>query len=172
MACTSWFRSRFFGALICAAALAPIALAALPVAGKEDAPPLPDDKIVVDIDAMDEEVFRVGVPDLIGKPATHAVGGADILRNDFRLMPGFRVIGPGAIRHDVVTPGLGVDLGSWSVLGANGVIKGVISESRRGAVRIELRFTSRRAVGRQRSPRSIRALPIRFVHGCTILRTG
>ncbi|MEM7134926.1 MAG: hypothetical protein AAF500_00025 [Myxococcota bacterium] len=117
--------------------LLPAVLSTVPAASEEDAPPLPDDKIVVDIDAADEEVFRIGIPDLIGSPAKDAVGGADVLRNDFRLMPGFRVIGPSAIRHDVTGPGL--DSASWSVLGTNGVIKGVVSGGS-SALRIELRF--------------------------------
>lgn len=122
--------------MVCVVA-APVVLAALPAASEEDAPPLPGDKIVVDIDAADEEVYRIGIPDLIGSPAKEAVGGADILRNDFRLMPGFRVIGPNAIRHDVSGPS--IDLASWSVLGANGVIKGSVSGSASN-LNVELRF--------------------------------
>ncbi|MDH3199854.1 MAG: hypothetical protein OEM15_03070 [Myxococcales bacterium] len=139
MALTASAHRRFRGSLLCALVLMPVVFAAMPAASEDDAPPLPEDKIVVDIDAADEEVFRIGIPDLVGEPAIHAVGGADVLRNDFRLMPGFRVIGPGAIRHDFVSRGIAIDLDSWSVLGANGVIKGTIS-SRRSNVIVELRF--------------------------------
>lgn len=125
--------------MVTAFVLVPLGLAAMPVAGEDDAPPLPEDKIVVDIDATDEEVFRIGIPDLMGTPAVYAVGGGDVLRNDFRLMPGFRVIGPSSIRHDYVSKGIGVDLGAWSALGANGVIKGVISGGQT-SVNLELRF--------------------------------
>ncbi len=138
---------RFQDALLCALVLVPVIFAAMPAASEEDEPPLPEDKIVVDIDAAEEEVFRIGIPDLIGEPSIHAVGGADVLRNDFRLMPGFRVIGPASIRHDYVSRGIDVDLSSWSVLGANGVIKGVISSSRSN-VTVELRFYQSTGAGR------------------------
>jgi len=139
MALTALAHRGFREALFCALVLTPVVFAAMPAASEDDAPPLPNDKIVVDIDAEDEEVFRIGIPDLIGDPKNYAVGGADVLRNDFRLMPGFRVIGPDSIRHDVASMGAGVDLGAWSVLGANGVIKGTISSSR-SRVFLELRF--------------------------------
>ncbi|MGB5813383.1 MAG: hypothetical protein WBG86_22805 [Polyangiales bacterium] len=119
--------------------LAPIAFAAMPAAREDEAPPLPEDKIVVDIDAADEEVFRIGIPDFAGSPATISVGGADVLRNDFRLMPGFRVIGTSAIRHDSKSLGVGVDLGQWAALGASGVIKGAVSGGQAN-VDLELRF--------------------------------
>ena len=138
MALTRFEHRGRTAAWIALLAVAPIAVAAIPAAGEEEAPPLPGDKIVVDIDAADEEVFRIGIPDLLGEPRV-AVSGADILRNDFRLMPGFRVIGTASIRHDVTTPGLEVDVNAWSVLGANGVIKGTVSGSG-SSLFVELRF--------------------------------
>jgi len=120
-------------------ALGPMVFAAWPAVGQEEAPPLPEDKLVVDIDAPDEDVFRIGIPNLLGEPEEQAVSGGAILRNDFRLMPGFRVIGPESIRHDYVGSGLGVDLGAWAVLDANGVIKGQV-RGNDAALSIELRF--------------------------------
>jgi len=124
-----------------------VVLSAAPAVGEDEPLPLPEDKIVVDIDAPDEEVFRIGIPNLIGEPAQHAANGSVVLQNDFRLMPGFRVIGPKSIRHDYVSEGLGVDLGAWSVLGANGVIKGQMFGNDT-ALSVELRFyqSSRGAV--------------------------
>jgi TolB protein len=116
-----------------------VVFSAWPTVGQEDAPPLPEDKIVVDIDAPDEEVFRIGIPNLLGEPEQEAANGGAILQNDFRLMPGFRVIGPQSVRHDYVGLGLGVDLGSWAVLGANGVIKGQVF-GKRSTLVVELRF--------------------------------
>ena len=107
--------------------------------GQDEAPPLPEDKIVVDIDAPEEDVFRIGIPNLIGEPTASATLGGSVLQNDFRLMPGFRVIGPSSLRHDLESQGLGVDLGAWAVLGANGVIKGLIGGNDT-ALRVELRF--------------------------------
>ncbi len=155
MALTASAHRGFRAALFCALVLTPVVFAAVPVASKDDAPPLPDDKIVVDIDAADEEVFRIGIPDLIGEPKNYAVGGADVLRNDFRLMPGFRVIGPSSIRHDWVSMGINADVASWSVLGANGVIKGTISSSR-SSVNLELRFYQSTGEGRAALQRTYR----------------
>jgi TolB protein len=107
--------------------------------GQKEAPPLPEDKIVVDIDAPDEDVFQIGIPNLLGNPSKYAEEGGEILQNDFRLMPGFRVIGPSSVKHDAAAQGLGVDLGAWATLGANGVIKGLIGGND-SALRVELRF--------------------------------
>ncbi|MGB8332233.1 MAG: hypothetical protein WCE62_19065 [Polyangiales bacterium] len=134
------FRRRWlWGVLAVALAVGPAVLTASPAVGEEEPPPLPEDKIVVDIDAPSEEVFRIGIPNLIGEPAQHAANGGAVLQNDFRLMPGFRVIGPQSVRHDYVSEGLGVDLGAWSVLGANGVIKGQMFGNET-ALSVELRF--------------------------------
>lgn len=113
--------------------------AGYPVKSQKDAPPLPGDRLVVDIDAPEEQVFRIGIPDLLGKPGRAAREGADILRNDFRLMPKYRVIGPEAIRHRYAAAGLEIDPGPWSMLGANGVIKGEV-EPRGSGFAVELRF--------------------------------
>ena len=126
-------------ALALGLALGPIVLSALPAAGEDEPPPLPEDKIVVDIDAPEEEVFRIGIPNLIGEPEQQAAIGGAVLQNDFRLMPGFRVIGPNSVRHDYVSEGLGIDLGAWALLGANGVIKGQMFGSD-AALTVELRF--------------------------------
>ncbi len=125
--------------LVAGLALGTVVFSGLPANGQEDAPPLPEDKIVVDIDAPDEEVFRIGVPDLIGEATLHAANGGAVLQNDFRLMPGFRVIGPKSIRHDYASKGLDVDLGAWAILGANGVIKGQLFGND-AALSVELRF--------------------------------
>ncbi|TFH31101.1 MAG: hypothetical protein E4H00_04035 [Myxococcales bacterium] len=142
------FRHRWLRAtLVATLAVVPVLLAGVPASGEEDAPPLPEDKIVVDIDAPDEEVFRIGIPDLLGDSKPHTAAGGAVLQNDFRLMPGFRVIGPQSVRHDYESMGLGVDLGAWAVLGANGVIKGQVFGSDAALV-VELRFyqSSRGAV--------------------------
>ena len=118
------FRHRWLRAtLVAVLALGPVVFSVVPAGGQEDAPPLPEDKIVVDIDAPDQEVFRIGVPNLLGDPKPHAANGGAILQNDFRLMPGFRVIGPQSVRHDYARSGLGVDLGAWAILGANGFVE-------------------------------------------------
>ena len=115
------------------------ALYAAGVNGQAEAPPLPEDKIVVDIDAPEEDLFQIGIPNLIGEPSARTQEGGAILQNDFRLMPGFRVIGPSSVTHDAAGKGLGVDLGAWAMLGANGVIKGLVGGND-ASLRVELRF--------------------------------
>ena len=133
------FRQRLLRWLFFLGVLLVPLVSSAPHAFGQDEEPLPEDRIVVDIDAPDEEVFRIGIPNFIGEPSAHAVNGSAILQNDFRLMPGFRVIGPSAVRHDYESIGLGVDLEAWSALGANGVIKGLVGGNEAG-LRVELRF--------------------------------
>jgi TolB protein len=136
----TWLKYRF-GSLggKALAVWALVACSALPAVGQEEAPPLPEDKIVVVIDAPEEEVFRIGIPDLIGESKLLTAAGGAVLQNDFRLMPGFRVIGPQSVRHDSSGLGLGVDMGAWAILGANGVIKGQVFGGNQG-LSVELRF--------------------------------
>jgi len=128
-----------FLSLVIPTALAFVATFGSIASSEDEALPLPEDKIVVDIDAPDQEVFLIGIPKLIGEPARRADEGGTILQNDFRLMPGFRVIGPSSVRHDAEGNGLRVDVGAWAMLGANGVIKGMMAGND-AALRVELRF--------------------------------
>lgn len=134
------FRQRLLGALwVLGMALAPLVSFTPQALGQEEEAPLPEDRIVVDIDAPEEEVFLIGIPKLLGAPEPYVTTGGAVLQNDFRLMPGFRVIGPSAVRHDYQSKGLGVDLEAWSALGANGVIKGMLGGNEAGLM-VELRF--------------------------------
>lgn len=116
-----------------------LCMATLGAKSQKEAPSLPDEMLVVDIDAPEQELFRIGIPDFVGESGARAREGADILRNDFRLMPGYRVIGPESVRHDDRSKGLEIDLGPWAALGANGVIKGKLEE-RGSQLAVELRF--------------------------------
>lgn len=133
------FRHMAWGAFAAGAAIVGLFSFAALAVGQEEAPPLPEEKLVVDIDAPDEDVFRIGIAKLSGEPASEVAVGGSVLQNDFRLMPGFRVIGPASVRHDTDANGLGVDLGAWAILGANGVIKGLVGGNDT-ALRVELRF--------------------------------
>lgn len=134
------FRQRFLRSLgVIGVLLTPFISLAPHAIGQEEEASLPEDRIVVDIDALDEDVYRIGIPKLLGEPEAYVTSGGAVLQNDFRLMPGFRVIGPSAVHHDYETSGLGVDLGAWSALGANGVIKGMVGGNEAG-LRVELRF--------------------------------
>ena len=116
--------------------------AALPATGQTPgAPadqPLPTEMVVINIDAPENEEFRVGIPDLLGA-VPHRQSGTEVLRNDFLLMPGYRVIDPRSIRHDLAAEGLDMRPASWSALGANAVIKGSVTE-RDGRLELEMRL--------------------------------
>ncbi len=102
-----------------------------------DDPALPGG-VVVDIDAIESQAMRLGIPNLLGSGADANVGG-EILRQDFTLFPGYRVVGPDSVRHDVSASGLGIRAGAWGALNVDGVIKGELTTqgSRRTA---EMRF--------------------------------
>ncbi len=104
-------------------------------AGEE--PPLPTD-VVVDVDAIESNVVKIGIPDLVG-PARWGSEGGGILRRDFHLMPGYRVIGPRQINFDTESEGLGMDRARWGSLQAHGVIKGQVQESG-DSLTVELRY--------------------------------
>ncbi len=92
-----------------------------------DEPPLPEN-VVVDVDMIESNVIRIGIPDLLGTGGTPAEA-AGILRRDFHLMPGYRVIGPAQINFNTESEGMGMDRGRWGGLQANGVIKGRVEGS-------------------------------------------
>jgi TolB protein len=126
---------------ITAAAVAALAFAAMPAAvGQQqpaEEPPLPSD-VLVEVDAQESNVFRIGIPDLAGEaPYKSEAGG--IARNDFTLMPGYTVIGPRSLNHDTDGEGLGYDASAWARHQVNGVIKGQVEESG-GRLSVQMRF--------------------------------
>ncbi len=124
-----------------AAAVAALAAATLPALGQGrqdgEEQPLPTD-VLVEVDAQESNVFRVGVPDLLGA-APHKSEGGGIVRNDFTLMPGYTVVGPRQLRHDVESEGMGLDRGAWLPHRVDGVIKGRVEETG-GRLHVEMRF--------------------------------
>jgi TolB protein len=110
--------------------------------------------VVIDIDAPEEHVYRIGIPDLLGSPSD----AGDVLRNDFRLMPGYRVIDTRSIHHDLVAEGLSVRPAAWSALDANGVIKGELRQSG-GQLEHEQRFYRVSAAAEPALARTFRGTP-------------
>jgi len=101
-------------------------------------PSLPTEMININIDSPDSQAYRIGVPDLLGAtPQNH--DAATIVRNDFSLMPGYRVVDPASIRHDTVAEGLAIQAGAWSALDARGVIKGEVRSDGDRLI-VEMRF--------------------------------
>lgn len=109
-----------------------------PVDGQtpEQDPALPSG-VVIDIDAPEDNVFQIGIPDLLG-PSEHGTAGGGVLRNDFRLMPGYTVIDPRSVPRDLAEE-LGFRSSGWSTLGANGVIRGEVRATSEG-LSVEMRF--------------------------------
>lgn len=124
-----------------AAAFTLLAVSAWPATGQQqqtaEEPPLPSD-VVVEVDAQESNVFRIGIPDLLGA-APHKSAAGGVARNDFTLMPGYTVVGPRSLSHDVDSEGLGVDRSAWTAHQVNGVIKGQVEEQG-GQLRVEMRF--------------------------------
>jgi len=135
------FRHASVRVLPVVAAAALLAVVAAPVTGQQPAateePELPGN-VVVDVDMVETQVFRIGIPDLLGA-APHGAAGGGVMRNDFTLMPGYRVIDPRSVRHDLEAEGLGLMRAAWGALSASGVIKGQVTE-RGGRLEVEMRY--------------------------------
>ena len=100
-----------------------------------DGPALPTTVPVIEIDAPEDHVYHIGIPNLLGEQ--NMMG--EVLRGDFQLMPGYRVIDERSVRHDLVAEGLAIRSGAWGSLGAQGVIKGEVRATADG-LEVELRF--------------------------------
>jgi len=105
-------------------------------------PPLPAERLVITVEAQEASIYRIAIPNLLGLDE-RGEDAAAVLRKDFSLMPGYRVIGPRRITHDVAAEGLGIQPQAYSALEASGVIKGSIeepSDGMAGSLGVTLRF--------------------------------
>jgi TolB protein len=130
-------------ALGAAALAALVALPILPVTGQPPQPqpqeqPLPEGGLVIDVDAQAQQIYRVAVPDFLGT-GEHARAGTDILRTDFRVMPGYHLIDPASIRHDAAAEGLEMQTRPWAALDADAVFKARL-DAQGNRVTLEMRF--------------------------------
>jgi TolB protein len=85
--------------------------------------PLPT-RIVIDVNAPSRDLYRIAIPNLFGDAGLGAQG-ADVIRNDLKLVSLFNVLDP---RSFIAKPdeGLGVTKAPWSSVGAQGVVKGQV----------------------------------------------
>ncbi len=99
---------------------------------------LPANTVVIDVDAPERALYRIAVP-TIGGEASLGAEGADVLRNDFRLISLFDVLDPRGFVADLAAEGLSITPASWQSVGAQGVIKGQIVREG-GRIRVEMRL--------------------------------
>lgn len=119
-----------------------LVVVALPARSQQppDAPDaaLPDRGQVIDIDSPERALYKIAVPNLLGT-APLGAQGADVLRNDFKLVSLFQVLDSRSFLADPTAEGLNLAVAPWQSVGAQGVIKGEIRGTG-GALEIEMRF--------------------------------
>lgn len=96
--------------------------------------PLPT-RIVIDVSGAERALYRIAIPNLLGSNQGAASEGAEVIRNDLRLVSLFQVLDPKGFLADLPKEGLGYVEAPWSSVGAQGVVKGQISGST-----IDMRF--------------------------------
>lgn len=115
--------------------------------GSEAPPPegaaLPPDEtlpnqVVIDVTAPERSLYRIAVPNLLGETEMGGTG-AEVLRNDFRLVSLFEVLDARSFLADPAQEGLEITPAPWSSVGAQGVVKGRITRTG-GQIRVEMRF--------------------------------
>ncbi|MCS6857323.1 MAG: hypothetical protein NZM37_06400 [Sandaracinaceae bacterium] len=99
---------------------------------------LPSRTVVIDVDSPERALYRIAVPALLGDGAL-GNEGAEVLRNDFRLISLFEVLDPRSFIANLDAEELGIVPASWQAVGAQGVVKGrVLRDGNR--IRAEMRF--------------------------------
>jgi len=81
-------------------------------------------RVVIDVDNPERALYRIAVPDLLGSTSAD---GAEVIRNDLKLSSLFGVLDTRSFVADLNAEGLGVGSDAWSVVGANGVVKGKVT---------------------------------------------
>ena len=99
---------------------------------------LPAHTVVIDVDSPERSLYRIAVPNVLGD-ASMGPEGAEVLRNDFRLVSLFDVLDPRTFVADLEAEGLEITAPNWSVVGAQAVIKGEITRTASG-ISVEMRL--------------------------------
>jgi TolB protein len=94
---------------------------------KKEEDPLPRGAPVIDVTSPEQALYRIAVPDLQGGSGLNGQA-AGVLRNDFALVSLFKVLDPSSF---VASPAEGMTItpASWQSVGAQGVIKGTITQT-------------------------------------------
>lgn len=99
--------------------------------------PLPS-RVVIDVDSPEKALYRIAVPDLLGLEGGHEDGAA-VIRNDLHLSSLFNVLDPRSFLADLKKEGLGISSQAWSVVGAQGIVKGHVKKSAK-YIKVEMRL--------------------------------
>ena len=155
--------------LLVALSLGALSWTISPVSGQPTStskePILPDRVPVIDVDSPTRSLYKIGVPNLVGDAALGA-RGAETLRNDLRLVSLFEVLDSRSFVADIQKEGLGLQSSAWTVVGAQGVVKGCISRTGR-RINVELRLYELARGGSPTLSQSYRGSPgqlRRFMH--------
>jgi TolB protein len=87
--------------------------------------PLPT-RVVIDVDNPEKAYYRIAVPNLLGNGAL-GPGAAEVVRNDLRLVSLFNVLDARSFIANLEQEGLNITRAPWSSVGAQGVVKGMIT---------------------------------------------
>jgi TolB protein len=95
-------------------------------------------RVVIDVDSPERALYRIAVPSLFGGSGDLGASGGEVLRNDFRLSSLFQVLDP---RSFIEKPaaGMSLDKNAWSSVGAQGIVKGQITQAG-SAITVEMRL--------------------------------
>lgn len=99
---------------------------------------LPEHTPVIDVDSPERSLYRIAVPNLLG-PEDMGPQGAEVMRNDFRLVSLFEVLDARSFVANAQAEGLGIAPAAWQAVGAQGVIKGQITRDG-NRIRVEMRL--------------------------------
>lgn len=105
--------------------------------GQQDQP-LPPRGVVIDIDSPERALYKIAVPNLRGDNALGAQG-AEVIRNDFKLVSLFTVLDSRSFIADLEAEGLNITPSAWTAVGAQGVIKGEVRNVN-GRIQVEMRL--------------------------------
>ncbi len=120
-------KRRLTALLLVAFAGSVLAVVATPASSqREEEEPLPERGTIIEIDSPERSLYKIAVPNLRG--SSLGGPGAEVLRNDFRLVSLFQVLDARSFVANLEQEGLGINPPSWSAVGAQGVIKGEIDQ--------------------------------------------
>jgi len=126
-----WLARVLLGAVL----LSPLPSAAQTSPDKDA--PLPG-RVVIDVDSPERALYRIAVPNLQG-PAAPAAEGGEVLRTDLKLSSLFQVLDPRSFLANLEAEGLTIQKAPWSSVGAQGIIKGQLTQNG-SAIVIDMRL--------------------------------